>query len=245
MLIHMTTRRSRKRHVQQELPLRRAAKDGTRRGGARDGAGRKPNVPGAPGVSHRTRAALSERHAVHVTLRVRREVPNLRRNAFLPVLTDALRAGKDRFGFRLCHYVVMGNHLHLIGEADDAKCLARGMQGLATRLARRLNRAAHRRGTFFADRYHAHVLRTPTETHRALAYVLLNRRKHAAERHPSAPLEPALDAFSSGAWFQGWHSPPRGLHRLRQSGEDPPVVLSPHSWLLRDGWKKAGIISGG
>ena len=69
--------------------MRRRARDGSRRGGARDGAGRKPNVPGAPGVSHRTRAALSHRHPVHVTLRVRRDVPNLRRNAFLPVLTDA------------------------------------------------------------------------------------------------------------------------------------------------------------
>jgi REP element-mobilizing transposase RayT len=175
-------------------------------------------------------------------MRVRREVPNLRRNAFLPVLTDALRAGKNRFGFRLCHYVVMGNHLHLIAEADDAKCLARGMQGLATRLARRLNRAARRKGTFFADRYHAHVLRTPTETHRALAYVLLNQRKHAAERHPSAPRPPALDAFSSGPWFGGWQSPPRGLHRLRDPAEEPPVVLSPRSWLLRDGWRKAGVI---
>jgi REP element-mobilizing transposase RayT len=227
--------------VQQELPLRRAAKDGSRRGGRRDRAGRKPTVPGAPGVSHRTRARLSERHPVHITLRVRREVPNLRRNAFLPILTDALRSGKERPGFRLCHYVVLGNHLHLIVEADDAMCLARGMQGLATRLARQLNRAAGRRGTFFADRYHAHILRTPTETHRALAYVLLNQRKHAAERHPSAPPEPALDAFSSSAWFDGWHSPPRGLLRLREG--PPPVVIDPRSWLLREGWKKAGRIS--
>ena len=221
--------------------MRRPAKDGSRRGGKRPGAGRRPNVPGAPGVSHRTRAALSERHPVHITLRVRREVPNLRRNLFLPVLTDALRAGCDKFGFRLCHYVVMGNHLHLVVEADDERCLARGLQGLTIRVAKRLNRAAGRRGRFFADRYHAHILRTPTEVHRALAYVLLNQRKHAAERHPQAPLPPALDAFSSGPWFGGWHAPPRGLERLRRG--DPPVVLRPRSWLLRDGWKRAGIIS--
>jgi REP element-mobilizing transposase RayT len=180
---------------------------------------------------------------VHVTLRVRREVPNLRRNAFLPVLTDALRKGKQRDGFRLCHYVVMGNHLHLVVEADDSRWLARGLQGLMIRLAKRMNRAAGRRGRYFADRYHAHILRTQTETHRALAYVLLNQRKHQMERHPSAPLPPALDAFSSGAWFGGWHSPPRGLHRLRRADEEPPVVLAPRSWLLREGWKKAGIIS--
>jgi REP element-mobilizing transposase RayT len=236
-------RRPRKRHVQQ--PLVFVPK--SRRGGRRKGAGRKPREPRepgrGPGVSHLARPALAAKHPVHVTLRVRRDVPNLRRNAFLPVLTDALRAGCDRFGFRLCHYVVMGNHLHLVVEADDARCLALGLQGLTIRLAKRLNRAAGRRGRFFADRYHAHILRTPTEVHRALAYVLLNQRKHAAERHPQAPLPPALDAFSSGAWFDGWHAPPRGLVRLRQGL--PPVVLEPHSWLLRQGWRRAGTIDPG
>jgi REP element-mobilizing transposase RayT len=230
-----------RRLLQQELRLAPRARDGSRRGGARPGSGRKPNVPGAPGVSHRTRPTLSEKHPVHVTLRLRREVPNLRRNAFLPVVTDALRASSDQFGFRLCHYVVMGNHLHLVVEADDASCLARGLQGLTIRLAKRLNRAARRHGKFFADRYHAHILRTPTEVHRALAYVLLNQRKHAAERHPDAPLNLTVDAFSSGAWFDAWQSPPRGLRRLRDG--PPPVVLTPRSWLLREGWKKAGQIS--
>jgi REP element-mobilizing transposase RayT len=182
---------------------------------------------------------------VHVTLRVRREVPNLRRNAFLPVLTDALRAGKECAGFRLCHYVIMGNHLHLVVEADDQRCLARGLQGLTIRLAKRLNRAARRSGKFFADRYHARILRTPTEVHRALAYVLLNLRKHTAELYPSAPLAAGapgtVDAFSSGPWFADWHSPPRGLERLRSG--TPPVVLRPRSWLLRGGWKRAGVIA--
>jgi REP element-mobilizing transposase RayT len=230
-----TPRKARKRHVQQELRL---SESGSRRGGKRKRAGRKPKVVGAPGVSHRARPLHSAKHPVHVTLRVCRDVPNLRRNAFLPVLTDALRAGNDRFGFRLCHYVVMGNHLHLIVEAEDARALARGMQGLSIRLARRVNVAARRSGKFFADRYHAHVLRTPTEVHRALSYVLLNLRKHASE-HAGRPPE-GLDAFSSGAWFDGWHTPPPSATRLR-GGEAP--VTRPQAWLLREGWKKAGIIS--
>jgi REP element-mobilizing transposase RayT len=236
-------RRPRKRHVQQSLVFERKS----RRGGRRKGSGRKPREPRepgrGPGVSHLARPALAAKHPVHVTLRVRRDVPNLRRNAFLPVLTDALRAGCDRFGFRLCHYVVMGNHLHLIVEADDATCLARGLQGLTIRLAKRVNRAAGRRGKFFADRYHAHVLKTPTEVHRALWYVLLNLRKHATELHPSAAAHAArgVDAFSSGAWFEFWDSPPHGLARLRRG--EPPVVLEPHSWLLRDGWRRAGRIA--
>ena len=35
--------------------------------------------------------------------------------------------------------------------------------------------------------------------------------------------------------------PPPGIVRLRRG--DPPVVLAPRSWLLRDGWKRAGTIA--
>jgi len=177
---------------------------------------------------------------VHVTLRVAAQVPNLRRQAFHAVLLAALRAGSDRFGFRLCHFVVMGNHLHLIVEADDQRALARGMQGLAIRLARRVNRAAERRGRFFSDRYHAHVLETPTEVHRAISYVLLNYRKHFAEMGGGRPPE-GLDAFSSAAWFDGWHTPLRGAVRIRRE-HDPPPVVPATSWLLTTGWRELGLI---
>ena len=210
-----------------------------RRGGKRKGAGRKPTIPGQPGVAHRQRPLLTGRHPVHVTLRVGRDVPNLRRLAFLDILMNALRAGNSRLGFRLCHFVVMGNHLHLIVEADDAGALARGMQGLCIRLARRINKATDRSGRFFADRYHAHVLRTPTEVHRALAYVLLNQRRHAAERGTRLP--EGIDAFSSAAWFDGWHTPPRGAARL--TTRHPPPVVPATVWLLTTGWRKVGAIS--
>ena len=207
-------------------------------GGKRKGAGRKPKIPGKPGVSHKARDVLSDRLPVHVTLKVRGDVPNLRRNALLVPLTDALRAGRERFGFRLCHYVIMGNHLHLIVEADDEQALSRGLQGLCIRLARRANTELGRRGKLFGDRYHAHVLRTPTEVHRALSYVLLNYRKHVLEKSSVAPR--GLDGFSSAPWFTGWQPMPRGAERLRTG--DPPVA-QPRAWLLTEGWKRVGTIS--
>ncbi len=36
------------------------------------------------------------------------------------------------------------------------------------------------RGQVFPERYHARILRTPTEVRRALRYLLLNRRRHKA-----------------------------------------------------------------
>ena len=218
-----------RRGRQQELKFRT-------HGGVRKGAGRKPNVPGAPGVAHKTRSPLAHRHPVHVTLRVHRDVPNLRRRALLLPLTNALRDGRDRFGFRLCHYVIMGNHLHLVAEAQDERALARGLQGLCIRLARCVNRELARRGRVFGDRYHAHILRTPTEVHRALGYVLLNLRKHAAERSAVAPR--GIDAFSSGRWFAPWNP---GPNATPAPPDDAPVV-APRQWLLREGWTRAGTI---
>jgi REP element-mobilizing transposase RayT len=209
-----------------------------RRGGKRRGAGRKPKVPGRPGVAHAARPRLTGREPVHVTLHVCDDVPNLRRNGFLVPILDVLRkSSKD--GFRLCQFAVLGNHVHLIVEADSAEKLARGMQGLSVRLARWVNRAVGRRGRFFGDRYHAHVLRSPTEVHRALAYVLLNQRRHEAQRLSYRP-EPAVDAFSSGAWFDGWTVTPWNAAGLRRS--HAPPVAEPSTWLLAKGWRRLGAI---
>src|SRR5687767_6169007 len=95
-------------------------------------------------------------------------------------------------------YDVQSNHIHMICEADDKRSLSRGMQGLAIRIARRMNRLAGRRGKFFADRYHARVLKNPTQVRRALVYVLQNAAHH------NAHLAGALDVYSSGAYFEGW-----------------------------------------
>jgi REP element-mobilizing transposase RayT len=209
-------------------------------GGKRRGAGRKPNAAGAPGVSHAARPTLTGKHPVHVTLRVHRDVPNLRRNAYHPILMEALRASRRKDGFRLCHFVVMGNHLHLLVEVDSARCLARGIQGLSIRLASRMNAAARRHGRFFADRYHARVLRTPTEVHRAIGYVLLNLRKHEAERSSYVPRVFHVDAFSSAAWFDGFAEVATNAAYL-QRAQAPPVV-PPATWLLEHGWRKLGPI---
>ena len=77
---------------------------------------------------------------------------------------------------------MQGNHLHLLVEADDQQALARAMQALQVRMARGLNRVMSRKGRVFDDRYHCHVLRTPTEVRHAIRYVRDNARQHAAER---------------------------------------------------------------
>ena len=189
-------------------------------GGKRAGAGRKPihDRPGLirPGVPHLRRPEMKARHPAHVTLRLLRGIPPLRRHATARALTGAFRAANGRFGFQLVHYSIQGNHLHLIVEAEDRASLSRGMQGLAIRCARALNRAHRRAGKVFADRFHAHSLRTRRETVRALRYVLENAARHG----DFTPRDP----YSSQRW-------------LRRPPDETAPVRPPRTWLLRVGWR--------
>src|SRR5205823_1169056 len=112
------------------------------------------------------------------TWRMRKGVWSLRTRRCFTVLSRAFYAGADKHGFKLVHYSVQGNHLHLMVEARDEKALAKGMNALGVRIARGLNRVMQRRGHVLDDRYHAHILRSPTEARRARDYLLQNARKH-------------------------------------------------------------------
>jgi hypothetical protein len=103
-------------------------------GGRRKGAGRKAVGP-LRLVSHRPRPVHLARHPLHAVWRTRPEVPSLRGRAVMDLLRQALGAGGRRAEFRLIHYSVQGNHLHLVVEAHDKVSLSRGMQGLAVRAA--------------------------------------------------------------------------------------------------------------
>ncbi|HEY6909434.1 MAG TPA: transposase [Myxococcales bacterium] len=153
-------------------------------------------------------------------MRLQAGVGYLRSYQRAKVVEDAFRAARERFGVRIIHYSIQGNHLHLIVEAESQAALSRGMQGLATRLARRLNNLSGRRGPVFTDRYHAHPLKTPREAKHAVRYVLTNYRHHALEHVPS-----------------GW-TDPLASERFTQErpGRDAPVV-APSVWLLRVGWR--------
>ena len=131
-------------------------------GGKRKYAGRKPGQS-KPGVVHSKRPSTNGRHPLHVTLKVGRQIPNLRTQVPMRALRDAFAAGKCRAGFRLIHFSVQPDHVHMVIEADDRASLSRGVQGLSIRIARGINRAIGRAGRVFADRYHARALGTPRE----------------------------------------------------------------------------------
>jgi REP element-mobilizing transposase RayT len=200
-------------------------------GGARPGAGRKKDLTRGL-LPHGERPIVTEQTPVHVTLRVRPEVYNLRSRRSFRAIERALLAAREWDDARVVHYSVQGNHVHLVAEASNRRVLARRVQGLEVRIARGMNKVMNRRGPVFADRYHSRPLSTPLEVRRVIEYVLKNRRHHFGDRGAR------LDPRSSAAWFDGWRTPP-----ARREGEDvQPLVRPPKSWLLRIGWRRHGLL---
>jgi hypothetical protein len=206
-------------------PARQCAPPFRTWGGRRVGAGRKPAGPTAH-VPHRLRGFHDGRHPIHVTMRAVRGLPSLRSANLFPVLWRGLARASGR-RFRVVHFSVQANHVHLLVEADEARALARGMQGLGIRLAKAMNRRLSRRGRIWADRYHGRPLRTPREVRHGLVYVLLNGRKHGVSGT-------GVDRCSSGAWFEGW--------RDAKVARGPSPVARPRTWLLCVGWRRSGLI---
>jgi len=160
-------------------------------------------------------------------LRTSIDVPSLRDERLLSILRAAFRSASTP-RFRVVAFSIQADHLHLVAEAEGQMLFTRGIQGLAIRVAKAVNRALGRRGRVWGDRYHARLLRTPREVRRAFVYVLNNFRKHVRASSE-------LDPFSSASWFDGWRS------RATRSHEASPVA-APRTWLGHVGWRRDGLI---
>jgi REP element-mobilizing transposase RayT len=205
-------------------------------GGIRKDAGRKPTGrfgrdrrrrPLA-GVSHHPRTDVNARHPLHVTLRAVNGSPSLRNLAVAREIGKVLkRRARRELPCRVVHFSIQVDHIHLIVEAKDRVALGRGMQGLASGIARVVNRTTGCRGlTLWRDRYHARSLKTPREVRICLVYVLRNGSKHG-----STAL--AVDPCSSAAWFDGF------LGRPPVRTDAAPTVAAA-TWLLAAGWRVRG-----
>src|SRR6476659_387206 len=143
-------------------------------GGKRRGAGRPPKGPRA-GSPHKERPVLHARYPVHITLRVAGAVGNLRRRRVYHAIREATLTTALREDFRIVHLSIQRTHLHLIVEADNKRALALGMQGFQISAAKHLNAAIsrdkpdRRRGAVFPDRYHAEVIKSPTQARHTLS----------------------------------------------------------------------------
>jgi REP element-mobilizing transposase RayT len=203
-------------------------------GGARKGAGRKPS-PGKRSVPHRARPKHRASYPLHVTMRT--GVRGLRNQTVFAHVREAI-ARSSKQAFRVVHYSVQDNHLHLLVEATDKLELTRGMRGLAVRAAQRINGALRRRGQVFSERYHARELTRPRAVRNALVYILHNHRKHGVSLA-------WLDTCSSAHDFDGWR---RDLlldvarSRHGPTRDAPSAVRPAKTWLASIGWRRSGLL---
>ena len=107
-------------------------------GGFRRGSGRKPKGDKA-GVPRCKRLALPSRYPVHVTCRLAGDLPNMRKRKLYQKLRPVFYAMHDRLGFRIVHFSVQRNHLHLIVEAKGRTALSRAVQSFKIRFANEVN----------------------------------------------------------------------------------------------------------
>ena len=196
-------------------------------GGARKGAGRPSGSRRT--VPHRTRPLHRERFPLHVTVRARAGLPPFREDILATILRNAIAAAQ-RDAFRVLHFSVQTNHIHLIVEAHDNIALARGMQWLNARIARRINGALSAHGNVWRERYHARELHTPRSVRNAIVYVLMNAKKHGHR------LASGIDALSSAPWFDGF------ARHLPARAESSPI-RAPRTWLAGVGWRRRGLVA--
>lgn len=190
-------------------------------GGARPGAGRPKGSRRSERMPHTRRPRVSKHRPHHVTVRVTHGTWNLRSQRCFAPIRRALAAIKAREGFRVVHFSVQHNHLHLVTEAGSRRALSSGLKALLIRIARGLNAVMGVAGRRFDDRYHEHILKTPREVLNALRYVLGNRDVHLG-RWGKTHLVGGDDVFSSHATARG------------------DLVHPASTWLLTEGWRRAG-----
>src|SRR5512138_4034278 len=118
--------------TQLELGLRPVYKHGGRRPGAgRPKSGRRVGVP------HRARPYHDRNHPVHVTWRFVPGLPSMRQRRLAGAVGRTVRAitmsnAARRTGFRIIHFSIMADHLHMIVEAGGKNTLMKGLRGLGT-----------------------------------------------------------------------------------------------------------------
>jgi len=149
------------------------------------------------GVPHDARGRM--KGWVHVTVRIAKGLPSLRREREFAVILERFHLVKERFGCKLRQFSVLGNHMHFLVETERASDLSRYMQGLQIRLAKALNKLWSRRGSVFSDRFHARLCDTRDKIRAATRYVLNNARRHGIRLPAGQP-----DPFSSAPYYCHW-----------------------------------------
>lgn len=176
---------------------------------------------------------------LQVRLQIAPDVTNLRSRRSFQAIEAAIVAGAGRFEVAIVAFAADGESVHLLVEAASRAALARAIQGLSIRLAKRLNRLTERKGRVLADRYDARVLSTPAE----VAQVVTEMRKRAGSwagaPEVALPWPPAARGLGASVRPRSAHSRASlrnraGATRLdRRAGSLYGPRVPGSSWIVR------------
>lgn len=176
---------------QLSLPINRGPNG---HGGMRKSSGRKERDKGMP---HIERSRTNKSNPRFITLKRAPDLGIFRVPQTRDLIIDCFRKAQ-RDDFRIIHFTIQVDHIHLIIESSDEYSLACGMKGLVPRITKNVNRLWGRSGQLFPERYHDRVLSSPTQIRNTLRYLFNNWRKHSVDTRA------VFDDCSSAAYFDGW-----------------------------------------
>jgi REP element-mobilizing transposase RayT len=82
---------------------------------------------------------VSRHRPHHVTIKMARGTWNLRSQRWFAPIRKALAVAAERRGFRIAHFSVQHDHVHMIVEANDRRGMSEGLRTLLVRVARGIN----------------------------------------------------------------------------------------------------------
>ena len=206
-------------------------------GGARAGAGRPKT---SKYVAHTKREVVKGRYPLHITVRFCQGLPNMRTKKMFQIFRRAVVAAKAH-GLQVVEFALLGNHYHLMLEADDNSQLNGAMKSLNISLARRMNHLLGRKGAVVSDRFDLKILKTPTQVRNALIYMFANAAKHFKTKQvfcwfSSLAVFRRLDLIAKWRKDLDWRIP-----KYADSFQEEYIEMlaEPRSWLARVGWERA------
>jgi REP element-mobilizing transposase RayT len=139
-----------------------------------------------------------------------------------PILLGALARAQTLYPVRICAFVFLSNHLHLLLEVDDAQILARFMSHFTSKIAREVGRLTGWREKVFGRRYQAILISSEPEAQvERLRYVLSHGCKEGlVERPADWPGAHCVQALTEGKALEGWWFDRTKEYRARRRGED-------------------------
>ena len=166
-------------------------------GGRRPDSGRKRKH--SRGVSHRKREKITQHLPCHINFKYRTFI---RTETLLEHLILAIMKAQ-KHSFRVIHFSLQSNHVHLIAEAHNNAVLETGMRSLTNSFVKRIARTKRMKGCIQLERYHLHLLRTPIEVENAISYVINNHVRHTGheKEDPYSSVVQSYFLDEGKSWF--------------------------------------------